>query len=248
MIDAPPCPPPVAPAAELRARDVEDDDRALTATHTIVIGVTTAEREIDEARLTLPPGVEARRVGPYPAFQADSPGQVPVTATWTEYDPLAGSDCTASATTTFAVAPAKPLRFVPPPRRAPLMTELLWRVPIGDEADLRPVEMRVRGSTRARLPGRGAPLRKLVFALRRGDRGLAFTGPPERIRRAAGWAFAGGFARDGAIRIAMRGMPAGRGFGFALELVQAGRRIGRTRAVGRCGSYTCSYRTVGRAP
>jgi hypothetical protein len=78
--------------------------------------------------------------------------------------------------------------------------------------------------------------------LRRGDRGLSFDGPAHRVRRAAGWAFFGGFDADRAIRIAMRGVPRGKGFGFSLELVQGGRLVGRTRAFGRCNTLTCSYR------
>ena len=77
---------------------------------------------------------------------------MPIRATWRHFDP--GSEfCTASAETTVNVEPAKPLRYKGPARRSRFMNSLNWTVSLGDNADLRPVEMRLRGVRRARLPG-----------------------------------------------------------------------------------------------
>ena len=101
---------------------------------------------------------------------------------------------------------------------------------------LRPVEVRLRGVRRARLPGPSAPVQTVTFALRKGDRGLSYDGRAIRMLRSAGWRFQATFGhseRD--IRIDWPHYPGpGRGFGIDLELTQAGRVIGRTRAVGRC--------------
>jgi hypothetical protein len=165
MIDAPPeppCPPGVAPAATIHAEDRDDGNGSLTATHTIALRIGTAEGEVESTSVTLPPGIERRQAGPSPAFRADAPGPVPVAMTWLHFDRQTGSDCTAAVTTTLQISAAKPLRFVPPPRRIRQMNSLEWRVRVGADADLRPVEMRLRGSRRARLPRPGAPLRRLV--------------------------------------------------------------------------------------
>ena len=57
----------------------------------------------------------------------------------------------------------------------------------GKNADLRPVQVRLRGVKRARLPGRGARVQRATIALRRGDPGLS-RGEFRRLR-AAGWRF-----------------------------------------------------------
>jgi hypothetical protein len=104
--------------------------------------------------------------------------------------------------------------------------------------------VRLRGLGRARLPGASALVQTLTLALRRGDRGR-WWGQPERVLRSAGWRFAVGFRDGGDIFVELRTFRGrARGFGFELELVQAGRRIGRTRGVGSCGYLLCDYRTI----
>jgi hypothetical protein len=241
----PACAPGVAPGATIRALDVEDGGGSLTATHTIALELESGDEPIEEFALALPPGVEPRRVGPSPGFRVDVPGPVPVTATWSHFDPASGSSCAASAAATFGIEAARPLRYIPATARRGRIASLEWRVRFGEDADLRPVELRLRGVRRARLPRPSTPAQTLTFALRRGDRGR-WSGQPERVLRSAGWRFAAGFRDGGDIFVEMRtfrGRP--RGFGFDLELVQAGRRIGRARGVGRCGYLLCDYRSVG---
>lgn len=255
----PPCPPGAAPAATLRAGDAEDGDRALTATHTIVLTLESSDggEVTDEFTLVLPPGAKAIRDGPSPAFRVDSPGPVPVTAMWTHLvigDGSGlphGSTCTASTETTFALEPPKPLSLRLPAARKAQMVELDWLMRIGKGADLRPVEARLRGVRRARLPGAAAPVQTISLGLRTGDRPM-LTGTG-RVLRSAGWRFRFGPLFRDELPVRMYGFEKSRrrGFGFDLNFVQAGRSIGRTRAVGRC-EFTvvgrlCRFRTA-RAP
>ena len=235
----PPCPPGVPASATIRASDGEGP--SLTATHTIGLYIESGDEQIDEFSLDLPPGVD-RRGGQ--AFRIDAPGPVPVRANWRHFNN--GSYCSASAETTVNVEPAKPLRYTGPARSSRFMNSMEWNVSYGKNADLRPVEVRLRGVRRARLPGASAPVKTVIFALRRGDRGLSYDGRAIRMLRSAGWRFQATFGhseRD--IRIDMLHYPGpGRGFGIDLELTQAGRVLGRTRAVGRCTYLVCRYRTV----
>jgi hypothetical protein len=239
----PPCAAGVAPSATIRAKDLEDAGGPLTATHTITLDLETADGLFPDFTVALPPGARVLHGSASPRFQVDAPGSVPITATWSHFDPGSGSYCNASASTTLSIGAAKPLRYIAP-RRHRLLTSLDWRVRYGKDSDLRPVELRVRGVRRARLPGASASRRKLTFALRDGDKGLTLAGTAERVLRSAGWTFHATFFGRNQLGVSMMNLPRGRSFGFELELVQAGRRLGRTRAVGRCSQLICRYRLV----
>ena len=236
----PPCAPGVAPSATIQAGD---GGGSLTATHTIDLLLQTSEDEIREFDVALPPGAVRDRWATPTAFHVDAPGPVPITATWSHFVVGQATDCTASATTTLSIEPAKPLRYIGPARHKGWLSSLEWRVLIGKDADLRPVQVRIRGVRRARLPGASAPVETVSFALRGGDKGLSYNGRALRTLRSAGWHFDADVARRGAeLGIHMRDHSnrKGRSFGFELELTQAGRRLGRTRAVGRCGDLICT--------
>jgi hypothetical protein len=159
-----------------------------------------------------------------------------VTATWLEYDPNTFSDCTASVQATFTLVPAKPPKFLAPRSGKQGISELEWTLRVGKSSDLRPVEVRLRGVRRARLPRASTHVQTLALGLRKGDpnRMLFGTG---RVLRSAGWRFRIGPFYRGEFPIRMYKVERGhgkRGFGFELELVQGGHRIGRTRGVGSC--------------
>jgi hypothetical protein len=238
----PPCPPGVAPSATIRA---DDGAGPLTATHTTALSLETSDEQIDDFTVALPPGAKAVRGGATPAFHVDAPGPVPITATWSHLVLEDASYCTASAATTLNVEPATPLRYIAPRTRSGVIADD-WRVRIGENADLRPVQLRVRGVRRARLPGASAPVETVTFALRGGDKGLTYFGRASRTVRSAGWHFDTTWARRDELRISMRdhSNARGRGFGFELELTQASRRLGRTRVVGRCNDLFCIPRRV----
>ena len=249
----PPCAPGVAPSATIRGFDVEDRGGPLTATHTIRVGLDVPGYPIGEFEMTLPPGVQTVPNDDLQAlFRTDTPGPVPVTVSWRHAEADSITACTASATTTLDIGPARPLRVVGPRlQRAPrpfrrFKIALEWRLPLGEDADLRPIEMRVRGVRRARRPGAAAPGQTLTFALRESDRGFAVNDNPERMLRSAGWSFAAGYGgRNADPLITMRDYPwrgRRRSFGLELELTQAGRLLVRTQAVGRCQVRGCNWR------
>jgi hypothetical protein len=236
----PPCPPGIAPSASIRAGD-------LTATHPVDLLLQTSEDEISEFEVALPPGAVRHRGLSPTAFHVDAPGPVPITATWRHFAPELVGYCSASTATTLNIGPAKPLRYIAPRWSKGYMDGLDWRVRIGKDADLRPVQVQIRGVRRARLPGASAPVETVTFALREGDKGLSYNGRALRTVRSAGWHFDADVSQRGAqIGIYMRDHSnrKGRGFGFELELTQDGRRLGRTRVVGRCGDLICISRTI----
>jgi hypothetical protein len=237
---APPCPPGEAPSATILARDSFDGGGSLTATHPIELEVEP--ETIGEFFFSSPVGIRETDTGS--ELRVDAPGSVPVTATWEHYIYAADSFCTASTQSTFNIEPAKPPGLVPPPRKPRIFTQLEWFLHFPKkDADVRPVEVRIRSVRRARVPGASAPLKRIRFAFREGDKGVRGRARPVRSGR---WSFEAGYLH-GRPRILMfesRNGP----FGVELEFVQGGRRIGRTRIVGRCGSIVCEYRTVPAAP
>ena len=184
----PPCPPGAVPPVTLSAGDLEDGDRDLTATHTITLYAEDAEGiEIDDFALVLPPGAQTVP-GERDSFRSDAPGPVTVTVRWQHFVVGDGtglppaSECTASTTATFNLEPPKPLRVVLP--RPGGMSELFWRLRVGEDADLRPVEARLRGVRRARAPRSSTPAQTFTIGLRAGDKPM-FLGSG-RVFRSAG--------------------------------------------------------------
>jgi hypothetical protein len=244
----PPCPQGVpVGAATIAAEDLEDRGGSLTATHRIALELQVAGEPdpVNEFEVAVPPGVRVGWAGT-PTIRADAPGPVPVVAGWSEFVPSLGSSCSRSASTTLTIEPARAPRYIPPKRKSALMSQLEWFLRLGKDADLRPVEVRIRGLKRARVPGASVPARKLVFAFREGDKGVSYANGRSRTVRAAGWRFSAGFIRDRP-RVLMHGIPGRSPFGVELDWVQGARRIGRTRLVGRCHGFVCDYRTA-RSP
>jgi hypothetical protein len=240
----PPCPAGVAPSATLRAADLHDRGGSLTATHEIGLELQVASEAypVDEFTVSAPPGVKIGWRGT-PTVRVDAPGPVPVTATWSDYFPEFDISCSISAQTTLDIEPPRPPRYIAPDRKASLMSQLEWFLRLGKDADLRPVEVQVRGVRRARVPSSAVPAKKLVFVFREGDKGVSYSNGRERAVRSAGWKFSAGFIRDQP-RVLMHGLQGVDRFGVELDFLQGGKRIGRTRLVGRCRSFVCSYRTV----
>jgi len=149
---APPCAPGVAPAATIRGFDVEDGGGQLTATHTISLEARDSNGPLRNVTFTLPPGTEARGTASDPAFSIATPAPVPVTATWSHYVEADGSTCTASAQGTLQVRPATELKFIGLRRGTWTFETFGSVIRAGKNADLRPVQLRLRGVRRARLP------------------------------------------------------------------------------------------------
>jgi hypothetical protein len=244
-----PCPAGVPASATLRAEDIEDFGGSLTATHTIGLRIDTPEDSAREFNAELPEGVVARRIGPDPGFRSDTPGPVYVRATWSEFDPGSGSFCRASTEGTFNLEAPRPIQYTtPPPRKSTGTGGATWILHVPKNADLRPVQVRIRGVQHARLPGASAPLKVATWVLRRGDKGLTYAGRSSRTLVTGGWHYDIGFSKPSWLYIHQRDFARVGPFGLDLEIVQAGRRIARNRFVGGCGRYgICHYRSAGAA-
>ena len=241
----PPCPPGEVHAA-IRASDIEDAGVPLTATHSIKLEVREGGAEVRRPTFTLPPGAQVRGDEFDPAFSFDAAGPVQVSATWTHYVDIDQElyPCTATAQRTLLLERPRRLTIVRPlPARFGLeyfQAQLKAR----KTADRRPVELRLRGIRRARLPGPGSQLQRVTLAFREGDEGLWVTGT--RTLRAAGWKFHLGYVSRDELGIGAqvvdshrgRRGPA-RGFGLSIAFVQAGHRVGRITAIGHCGHLGC---------
>jgi hypothetical protein len=240
-----PCPPGVPPNTSIRGFDIEDGGGVLTATHTISLEARDRDGVVVGVSFTLPPGATQRGDASNPAFSFDRAGPVPVTASWSHYRDDVGADCTATVHRDLRlVSPLRRVRVEGPGRTTMAIDGFQSALRAGRKYDRRPVQVRLRGTRHARLPGPGARAQTLTLAFRRGDRGLGFDGR-QRVLRAAGWVFRIGFATENSVVLGISN-PADRrrqAFGFELVFRQAGRRIGRISAVGRCGELGCRFRT-----
>jgi hypothetical protein len=240
----PPCPPAVSAGASIRASGGAGTGGPLIATQTIFMEVETADGRSPDFKAELPPGAVARRSGR--AFQSDAPGPVHVRATWSDFDPVAGSFCQAGAEETFQLEAPRPLRYFPPKRSTSVGADgTVWMLLVPARGDLRPVEVRLRGVKRHRAPRASAPPTVLTFGLRDGDRGLTYGGRAIRVVQVAGWHFDVTFGNAGKLVVQMRDHRGRRPYGIDVQIVQAGRLIGHSRFVGRCGAYgLCSRKPV----
>ena len=241
-----PCPAGVPPGTSIRGFDIEDAGGVLTATHTIGLEVRDGDGVISHTSFTLPPGATQRGDALNPAFSFDRAGSVPVTATWRHpLDDEESSDCTATVHRDIRLAsPKRRVRVEGPGRTTLNIDGFQSALRAGRNYDRRPVDMRLRGTRHARLPGPGAPAQKLTLGFRRGDPELGFDGR-QRVLRAAGWVFRIGFATENTVVLGISN-PADRrrqAFGWELVFRQSGRRIGRISAVGHCGLLGCTFRT-----
>lgn len=240
----PPCPPGVSAGASISASGGGGAGGPLVATQTIFMEVETADGRAPDFKAELPQGVVARRSGR--AFQSDTPGPVHVRATWSDFDPAAGSFCQASAEATFQLQPARPLRYFPPKRSSAVGADgTVWTLLVPATGDLRPVDVRLRGVKRYHAPRASTPPTVVTFALRDGDQGLTDGGRAIRVVRVAGWHFDVTFGNSNKLVVQMRDHRGPRPYGMDVQIVQAGRLIGHNRFVGRCGAYgLCSRRPV----
>src|SRR5262249_48136808 len=118
-----------------------------------------------------------------------------------------------------------------------------WGTNIGKTTDLRPVQVRLRGVSRARLPGGHVPFKTATIALRQSDAGY---GLAERHRRSPHRV--GGAAGDDSVN-----RPRGRGpgpgirdkaVGYEVQVLQGGRLIARLAAAGKCDDVQCQFKKL----
>ncbi len=260
----PPCPAGVDVVPAFTATDAQGaaNGKRLTATH--VIAVTAAFPEdgpisVDPTTLTWTgprgvPVITARtRNADDVGVSDDNRGFVPAKAgplavrvSWSQSDGTRTGECTGSAGTTLAISAARPLRPRAPRSNslAPMFRtdEYVWFTDVGVTSDRRPVAVRLRSVRGARLPGAGVPFRTFTIALRPTDAGWRGRGRTvfPFVQTFGDFEGAGvGFVN---LLVGMRNRPSNPRFGYELQLVQAGRLLGRVRAAGQCTAFGCEFR------
>lgn len=261
----PACPAGVVTVASFAVQDMEaGSDTTFTATHTLEVDVTFdgTGPVVDESTIQVsgPAGVPAfngggpvgKRLDLGPgraALQTSAPGPLPITATWTQDNGSGTGNCTGSGSTSVQLQPPTPLRLTDPRHirgeHVHLKSDLSWKweTDIGKTTDLRPVQVRLRGVSRARLPSGHVPFKTATIALRVSD---ASYGLAERHLRSPHW-FVGAGGDDSAI--GLRGQERSLGIrdkplGYELQVLQGGRLIARLAAAGKCDDLQCQFKTL----
>jgi hypothetical protein len=228
---------------------------ALTATHNIDLDANFSDGSgRDGLQYSAPAGVSVKAAGPTGAtLISDAPGAVPVTVTWNEF--LSdGTECTASTSTTLQLQAPTPLKFGKLPRS--LQTKLIkfhgkyyssgysLTAAIGRYTDRRPVEVRLRGIARRKLPSPTMPFKVVKVALRGSDPHFG----DARNLRGPRWLvtgrvnFAGTyFFLDSRMKTAsVHDQPVG----LEVQVVQADRLMLDVRSAGTCNLGGCVWKTL----
>jgi hypothetical protein len=263
---APACPASVVAQSSFDVFDVDEDLNQTTfiATHTIRVDLNLTGASVDEStvQFSVPPGVPvlgsssplAQRLNidapTRIALQPPGPGPLPITATWTQDNGSGTGSCTGSASTTIQMGAATPIRMGDPRHNKVNHVNLKfdihwdWGTVLSKTADLRPIQVRLRGVAKAHLPGPKVPFKSITVGLRASDTSFA----PDRQRklRSPRWlvevtAGSSGIAISGNIRgLGDRPKPVA----YEVQVLQAGRLLGRLAAAGKCSVFNCTFRTV----
>jgi hypothetical protein len=250
---------PCAPGTEMPTITAQDFEAGsggtLTATHTIDLEANFSDGSSrDDFQASAPPGVNVRSGGPNGVrLVSDAAGALPITLTWTEH-PLGADDCTASTSTTLQLQAPTPLTFGKLPRS--LRPKALKHhgkyfaggyavtAAIGRYTDRRPVELRLRGIARRRLPSPSMPFKVVTASLRTLDPGLGST----RYLRSPKWQVTGRTNFQGTAFFLEARMKTGsvhnHPVGYELQVLQAGRLMLRVREAGTCNLGGCIWRIM----
>jgi hypothetical protein len=244
--------PPGTEMPTITAQDFEaGSGGALTATHTIDVDANFASGQTpDNLQFSAPPGVVVRPQGPTGAkVFSDTPGPVPVTVSWTEFQ-SDGSECSASTSVTLQLQAAAPLSFGRPPKGlkgkfAKYSAGWSWVAVVQRYTDLRPVELRYRGVRRARLPGPAMPFKIVKVALRTLDPGFGV----QRFLRSPHWEVMARTTYQKPLAFILEsrvntGSSHDKPVGYELQVLQGGRLLFRVREAGKCNFGSCRWRTL----
>jgi hypothetical protein len=240
----------------IAARDFEaGSGGALTATHRVELDARFSDGlGRDNLHFSAPAGVTVKAQGPTGAtLISDAPGAVPVTVSWSEFQ-SDGTECTSSTSTMLQLQAPTALQFGKLPRSLqPKLVRFHGKyyssgyaltAAIGRYTDRRPVELRLRGIARTRLPSPAMPFKAVKVALRGSDPGFG----NQRYLRGPRWLvtghvnFAGTtFFLDSRVKTAStHDQPVG----LELQVVQAGRLMLAVRQAGKCNFGGCVWRTM----
>ena len=243
----PPCPAGVAAQAEFDAVDLDEfPGTTLVATHSL--RVTVSGPVADDIAVSIP-GIQGTAKPGQLTFFSDTPGTLPVNATWTQDDGTGRGTCSASASSTLQLVPATPIpRFKS--RDFGVKTNLkyalnwIFGADLGPTADHDPVLVQWRGWRRSKLPDASVPFKTLTAPLRRADPGY-YQGV-ERKLPLPRMLFKLTAATD-IVAIHLDSITSthhARPVAYDIELSQAGRLLARFRLAGACSAFNCTMRTV----
>jgi hypothetical protein len=256
-----------AAPATFSAEDLEANSQTvLTATHSIQVELSfnSGGPSPDDTTVAFsgPPGMPlfsspsgsvGKRLslgGTRVVYQPGAAGPLVVTATWLQDDGSGnGTMCSASASTTLQISPATPLRLTDPRHVRGVHVHLRrdsdwkWETDIGKTTDLRPLQIRVRGTHKARLPGASVPFKTLNVGIRLSDTSY---GGRQRSLATPHWRTIV-LADDSAIGLqgnvsvgGIRNKP----LSYELQVLQAGRLVARLAAAGKCDVFSCQFKTL----
>ena len=220
----------------------------LTATHDIDLRTDFSDGSSPDVQISAPAGVHVKGM----TVISDTPGPLPVTLSWTQFQ-SDGTECTASSTTTLQLAAPAPLSFGKLPRSLqPKRIKfhgryhggswaLVFR--IGPHTDLRPLELRFRGIARAKLPSASMPFKVVTASLRDLEPGIDrqryLRGPKWQITSRVNFQRTALFLEARVKTGSVHWHPVGNEF----VALQAGRPIIRVRQAGKCRLAECEWRT-----
>jgi hypothetical protein len=250
-----PCPP-GSPTPTVRTQDRQAGaGGALTATHSIEIDTDFPDGLSHDVQISAPAGVHVDRS----TLISDTPGPVPITLSWTQFQDD-GTECSGSLAITLQLQAPTPLSFGKLPRSLqPKRLRLhgkyygggwVLTALIGRYTDLRPLELRFRGIARARVPSASMPFKTVMAALRDLEPGI----DKQRYLRGPKWQITSHVNFKGTALFVEAGVKTGSSHdhpvGYEFQALQAGRLMIRVRAAGKCNFGGCTWRTfkVERGP
>jgi hypothetical protein len=249
----PPCPANVAAQPTFDARDLDEyPGDTLVATHSLQVSADfqgSFPAPDDSSVVVSIPCIQGTAKPGRLTFFSDTPGTLPVNATWTQDDGTGRGTCSASASSTLQLIPATPIpRFKS--RDFGVKTNLkyalnwIFGADLAPTADHDPVLVQWRGWRRSKLPDASVPFKTLTAPLRRADPGY-YQGV-ERKLPLPRMVFKLTAATD-IVAIHLDSITSthhARPVAYDIELSQAGRLLARFRLAGACSAFNCTMRTV----
>jgi len=246
---APPCASGTFEQPSIRATDRLDGAR-LTATHSIDLEARFTGEDPGGVSLS-GPGVRGH------TLVAVQPGPVIVRASWEQTVGATGEQCEASTTATLTIAPAVSPRLVP--RRGGSFSVALDLRFARVGANVDPLELRLRAVRGPRLPGPRVPFVKRTLRLDPNSAASPTFATPIHVTLHADpsqlFDSRGRLLRNAYVALTVGGGHIGkrfqrRGYGFEVQVLQGGRRIGRARGTAdHCDPrFDCRQRSLKVTP
>lgn len=245
-----PCAPGTVTSATVTVQDSGGPNGgSATATHSLLLQVDFGDSSVvdrDSIQFSAPPPATLKPDGPseFSGLFDDTPGPVPITVTWLQSISGSIDECSAGTSATIQLQAPVPVHLSKPPIRDVSRGGWEWVTRIGPHADRRPIEVRVRGVRKAKLPGSQVPFKIATVSLRAQDPGLGKTRYFRTPRFLVTATYQDRFELVGEPRTkSVHEKP----LGYEILVLQAGHQLAHIRAAGKCGDLFgvgCTMRIV----